>query len=416
MVPHQHILDHIDSQRQDIIDFCSALVQRPSPNPPGDTRAAAQVVLDLLEANGLPVETEADQAHTPNLISSVQGAGPGRHLVLIGHMDTYPVGDLEQWSRPPFGGIVHEGRLHGVGAGDMKGGLTALTYAYLTLAKRGEFNGRLTLLAVSDEMSFGPHGARLLVERRPDLLGDAVLDGEPTSPDFVLFGEKGMVWIEIVCRGQSGHGSYAARGSSANEQMMSVWSDLQPLRDWQVTLPAQVAETLRAGGGTRGLDPAALTYANDDLLSLVSVNIGLIAGGRKINMVADECRAEVDIRLPPGLAAQQVIDYLDKVFAGHPSARYQVIQMTEPTWSDPTGELFRLMQQNVMEVSGTRPRLEIGVPASDTRLFRLRGIPAAMVGPRVQNEGAPNESIPVDDLITCTKAFALTANDYLNAN
>jgi succinyl-diaminopimelate desuccinylase len=416
MVPHRHILDHIDSRRQSIIDFCSALVQRPSPNPPGDTRAAAQVVRDLLESNGLPVETETDQAHTPNLISSIKGAEPGRHLVLIGHMDTYPVGDLEQWSRPPFGGIVHEGRLHGVGAGDMKSGLTALVYAYLTLAKLGGFNGRLTLLAVSDEMNFSPHGARMLVEHRPDILGDAVLGGEPTSPDFVLFGEKGMVWIEIVCRGQSAHGSYASRASNAIEEMANVLGELKPLRDWQVILPAQVTKALEAGGGTRGLDPAALTYANDDLLPMVSVNIGLIQGGRKINMVADECRAEVDIRLPPGLGGQQVIDFLDKVFSGHPTARYQVIQSTEPTWSDPDGELFRLMQKNITEVTGARPRLEIGVPASDTRLFRLRGIPAAMVGPRVENEGAPNESIPADDLITCAKAFALTANDYLNAS
>jgi succinyl-diaminopimelate desuccinylase len=414
MVPHQRILDHVESQRQNIIDLCSALVQRPSPNPPGDTRAPAQVIRDLLEVSGLPVESESDQAHTPNLISTLWGAGPGRHIVLIGHMDTYPVGDLEQWSRPPFEGIVHKGRLHGIGAGDMKGGLTALTYAYITMAKLGGFNGRLTLLAVSDEMNFSPHGARMLLGRRPDLLGDAVLDSEPTSPDFVLFGEKGMVWIEIVCRGKSAHGSYAARATNAIEEMATVLSELKPLRDWQVTLPPDVAGALQAGGGTRGMDPAALTYANDDLLPQVSVNFGLIRGGRKINMVADECRAEVDIRLPPGLETQRILDFLDKVFSGHSSARYQVIQTTEPTWSDPNAELFRFLVENVMEVTGTRPRLEIGVPASDTRLFRLRGIPAAMVGPRVENEGAPNESIPVDDLITCTKAFALTANDYLN--
>lgn len=413
MVPHPHLLDEIDSQRSSIIEFCSTLIQRPSPNPPGDTRAASEVVRGLLEAHGLPVEVVTDQTYTPNLISSVKGAKPGRHLVLIGHMDTYPVGDLEKWVKPPFGGNVQDGRLYGVGAGDMKGGLTALIFAYVTLAKRGGFNGSLSLLAVSDEMNFSPHGARMLVERRPDLLGDAVLDSEPTSPDFILFGEKGMVWIEIVCRGQSAHGSYAPKANNAIEEMMSVLNELKPLRDWQVALPPDVDQALKAGGGTRGMDPAALTYANDELLSLVTVNFGLIEGGRKINMVADECRAEVDIRLPPGLTCHPVIDMLDKVFAGREFARYRVIQMTEPTWSDPNGELFRLMRANVSEVCGVQPRFEIGVPASDTRLFRLRGIPAAMIGPRVQNEGAPNESIPVEDLITCTKVFTLTASDYL---
>lgn len=416
MDSHQRVLDHIDSQREAIIEFCSTLVKHPSPNPPGDTRAVAQVVHDLLEANGLPIETAADQPTIPNLISGLKGTGPGRHLVLIGHMDTYPVGDLEKWSKPPFGGSIDEGRLHGVGAGDMKGGLTALTYAYLTLAKLGGFKGRVSFLSVSEEMNFSPHGARMLVESRPDILGDAVLDSEPTSPDFILFGEKGMVWIELVCQGVSAHGSYASKVTNAIEEMASVLGELKPLRDWQVTLPADVSGALAAGGGTRGMDPEALTYANDELLPQVSVNFGMISGGRKINMVADECRAEVDIRMPPGLTSQRVLAFLDKVFAGHPSAQYNIIQITEPTWSDPKGELFRLMQENVTQVTGKRPRLEIGVPASDTRLFRLRGIPAAMIGPRVQNEGAPNESIPVEDLITCTKVFALTAFDYLNAS
>lgn len=416
MYSHQNLLEEIESQRQNIIEFCSRLVQSSSPNPPGDTRAVARLVRERLAANGLPVETEADQIHTPNLISTCQGNEPGRHLVLIGHMDTYPAGDPAKWHKPALGGIVEGGRLHGVGAGDMKGGLTALIHAYIAVAKARAFKGRITLLAVSDEMNFSPHGARLLVERRPDLMGDAVLDSEPTSPDFILFGEKGMVWIQIVCLGESAHGSYAPRATNAIEEMTSVLSQLVALRDWQASLPPVVVEALRAGGGTNGLEPAALTYANDDLLPLVTVNFGLIEGGQKINMVADSCRAEVDIRLPPGLGCRQVLDFLDKVFTGREFAHYDVIQMTEPTWSDPNDVLFRFMQANVEQVRGVQPRLEIGIAASDTRLFRLRGIPAAMIGPRVQNEGAPNESIPVEDVITCAKVFALTASDYLNAD
>jgi succinyl-diaminopimelate desuccinylase len=415
MPSRQQLLNELESQHLDVLEFCSTLIQHPSPNPPGDTRAVAQLIRARLEANGLPVENEADQPHTPNLISSIQGKGPGKHLVFIGHMDTYPEGDPAKWDKPAFGGIVENGRLYGVGAGDMKSGLTALLYAYLTLAKHRAFNGRLTFLAVSEEMNFSPHGARLLVERRPDLLGDAVLDSEPTSPDLILFGEKGMVWIEVTCRAQSGHGSFAERGTNAIEQMASLLSDLKPLRDWQVALPLGVAEALRSGGGTKGLAPEALTYCNDERLPDVTVNFGLIKGGRKINMIADECRAEVDIRLPPGLTCQRVLDFLDRVMAGHKSASYRVIQMTEPTWSDPNAPLFRYMLANAAQVRGAPSRLEIGIAASDTRLFRLRGIPAAMIGPRVQNEGAPNESIPVEDLITCAKVFALTAHDYLAA-
>jgi acetylornithine deacetylase/succinyl-diaminopimelate desuccinylase-like protein len=58
------------------------------------------------------------------------------------------------------------------------------------------------------------------------------------------------------------------------------------------------------------------------------------------------------------------------------------------------------------------PRPEIGITASDTRLFRAQGRPAAMVGPRIAGQGGANESIAVQDLIDCAKIFALTAHDY----
>jgi len=408
-----YILDHLDSQRESILQFCADLVRRPSPNPPGDTRSVAEAVCALLESHGLPVEVVADQTHTPNLISSIEGISPGKHFVLIGHMDTYPAGDESQWSRPAFGGTLENGRLHGRGAGDMKSGLTALIFAYLTLATQRLFNGRLTLLAVSDEMNFSPHGARLLVAQRPDLLGDAVVDAEPTSPDFVLFGEKGMLWIEVTCKGASGAGAFAPGLPNAIEEMAVVLGEISGLREWQVTMPLEVTEALRVGGGATGVAAKAMTYVSDEVLPLVTVNFGLIAGGRKINLVADACRAEVDIRLPPGLALKQVTDFLDNVFARRENATYRIIQATEPNWSDPNDRLFKLMLAHGERVSGLKPRLEFGITASDTRLFRAHRIPAALIGPRIANQGAADESIDAEDTVRCAKVFALTANDYL---
>lgn len=413
MLDANALLAHLDSQREVILQFCADLVRRPSPNPPGDTRSAGDAVSALLQSQGLPVEIVADQDHTPNLISSVQGLGPGKHFVLIGHMDTYPAGDESQWLRPPFSGRLEEGRLHGRGAGDMKSGLTALLFAYIALATKRGFNGRLTLLAVSDEMNFSPHGARLLVARRPDLLGDVVVDAEPTSPDFVLFGEKGMVWIEIVCRGASGAAAFAPGLPNAIEEMMAVLQEISRLRDWPVTMPPEVIEALRAGGGTAGVAREAMTYVSDEVLPLVTVNVGLIEGGRKINLIADACRAEVDIRLPPGLTLKHVTDFLDEVFARRPNASYRLIQATEPNWSAPDHELFKLMLAHGERACGLRPRLELGITASDTRLFRAHNIPAAMIGPRIAHQGAANESIEVEDILKCAKVFALTANEYL---
>jgi succinyl-diaminopimelate desuccinylase len=371
----------------------------------------AEAVQAKLAAHHLPAQEVASQSHTPNLISSLsEGAGP--HLILIGHMDTYPAGDEGQWAHPPFSGLIDDGRLHGRGAGDMKSGLSALLFAYLALAHTRAFSGRVTFMAVSDEMNFSPHGARWVLGQRPDLLGDAALDAEPTSPDFVLFGEKGMVWVEVICSGVSGAGAFAPGQPNAIELMMDVLRDLARLREWPVTLPPEVIAGLQMGGGTTGVDPAALTYVSDNVLPLVTVNIGTITGGRKINLVADECRAEVDIRLPPGLRLPAVLEFLDNVFAKHDRAQYRVIQSTEPNWTDPNDPLLRHLYASVTQVRGVAPRPEIGITASDTRLFRAQGRPAAMVGPRIAGQGGANESIAVQDLIDCAKIFALTAHDY----
>ena len=69
-----------------------------------------------------------------NLVARVRGAGPGRRLVLNGHLDTFPVGEA-RWTHPPLGADLEDGRIYGRGACDMKAGVAALVLAFVTLAE-----------------------------------------------------------------------------------------------------------------------------------------------------------------------------------------------------------------------------------------------------------------------------------------
>jgi succinyl-diaminopimelate desuccinylase len=391
------------------VAFAAELVRRPSPNPPGDTRAVAALVGELLAAHGVDRFEVGDRPHLPNLIASVAGRAPGPHLVLNGHMDTYPPGDEAAWSRPPFAGELHDGRLHGRGAGDMKSGLAALLHAFLALVADRPFRGRLSIAVVSDEMSFSPHGAPLVLERHPELVGDAAIGAEPTSPDFVLFGEKGMVWIELRTTGEGGAAAFAPGRRNAIESMAALIADLGRFRDSAAAMPEEVAAALAAGGGTAGLPPEALTYADDRLLPLQTLNVGTIAGGRKINLVADECDATVDLRLPPGVRVADVRAFLDDTGARPAGARYTVTLALEPNWSPPADPLFAALLDAGEDVLGRRPRLELGITASDTRLWRARGVPAANIGPRIAGQGEPNESIAARDIADCMRIVARAA-------
>ena len=406
------VTDFIDARADEIAAFASHLVQQPSPNPPGDTRPVADAVRALLARYGIEVATIADQDHTPNLIATVEGTAPGPHLVLNGHMDVYPDGDASLWTRSARSGEIADGRLHGRGAGDMKSGLTTLLYAFLALADRGGLPGRLSLCAVSDEMSFSPHGAPLVLVERPDLTGDASIGAEPTSPDFVLCGEKGMLWLEVRTVGDGGSAAFAPGLRNAIDTMGDVLRDMAAYRDWQVEMPAEVHAAL-AAGGTTGLPAEALTYADDAVLGLCTFNVGRIEGGRKINLVADECRAEVDLRLPPGTTLETVRAFVADVIARHAGASSTEIQAMEANWTDPADPLVVALLDAGEQVLGTRPRPEFGITASDTRLWRERGRPAAMIGARIAGQGLPNESIAVADLVGCAKVIALGAERYL---
>src|SRR5688572_5951737 len=77
-------------------------VRAPSPNPPGDTRAAAAVLARWMEARGVPFRLLGPDPAMPNILASFEGARPGPHLVLNGHIDTFPLAARHRWTRDPL--------------------------------------------------------------------------------------------------------------------------------------------------------------------------------------------------------------------------------------------------------------------------------------------------------------------------
>ncbi|MCL6640824.1 MAG: M20/M25/M40 family metallo-hydrolase, partial [Candidatus Rokubacteria bacterium] len=151
-------------------------------------QAVTAWLADWLTARKLPplIIAPRPEEGLVNLVVAAEGQGPGRHVILNGHADTFPVGDRSLWRLDPFSGRVAEGRIYGRGAADMKGGLAASVAAFVLLAERRQaWRGRLTLAVVCDEETMGPWGASWLVDREPKLRGDAVIIGEPSAPTVI---------------------------------------------------------------------------------------------------------------------------------------------------------------------------------------------------------------------------------------
>ena len=93
-------------------------------------------------------------------------------------------GDETAWTVPVMSLTRRDGRLYGLGMGNMKGALAALCVATAVLNRhRHAWRGRLSMTAVSDEVMFGDRGTVFLLRQRPDLAGDYLICGE--GPGFM---------------------------------------------------------------------------------------------------------------------------------------------------------------------------------------------------------------------------------------
>jgi succinyl-diaminopimelate desuccinylase len=293
------LLERIEKDRSKLIDFLSGFIRAKSPNPPGDTREAASYVTQFLDSESLPYRRVAPRAEMPNIVGSFECGSPGRHLVLNGHMDVFPIDENDIWAQPPWSGAVVGGKVWGRGATDMKSGLTSLifTFAYLH-GIRDRLRGRLTLTCVSDEETFGPCGTRYLMEHVAEARGDACLSGEPSGLHVIRFGEKGPLWLRFTVRTRGAHGAYTHASESAIKIAARLVRDLESVGDIEPDPPDNVRAVLDRSA--KAVDDAMGPGAHV-VLQRVTLNVGMVRGGLKVNMIPSECAVETDFRLPIGV-------------------------------------------------------------------------------------------------------------------
>jgi succinyl-diaminopimelate desuccinylase len=411
------LLQRIDADRDRLVGFLQAFTRVDTANPPGDTRAGAAFIAEFLDRAGLAHRRIAPQETMPNLVASTRFPRPGHHLVLNGHIDVFPAGDRARWTHDPLSGAIVDGRVHGLGTVDMKCGTTAsiFTYAYLS-GLAGELGGALTLTLVSDEETGGRWGSGYLVEHHADeVLGDCVLNGEPSSPHTIRFGEKAMFWLKLSVRTPGGHSAYPHVSKSANRIATALVRDLEALEALVPATPDKVARALAGpdvrAGAERGLGAGAAEF-----LQKVTLNIGVMRGGVKVNMLPAACEIEADLRLPVGVDRDEVRRAVERIVARYPEASWEegASQRVNATWSDPEHPMIGHLQDNVLALRGFRPPAIISLGGTDCRFWRAAGTPAYVYGPSPAGMGAPNESVSIDEFLHVVRTHTLSAFDYLS--
>lgn len=405
------LLERIEAEREAMLAFLQGFIRERSPNPPGDTQGAAAHVTRFLDERALPWRNVAPNERMPNIVGTWDAAGPGRHLVLNGHMDVFPADD-PRWSVDPWSGTIRDGKVYGRGACDMKAGTTASIFTYALLYPlRDRLHGRLTLACVSDEETFGPWGARHLIEHEPEVLGDCMLNGEPSSPYTIRFGEKAPLWLLVTVRTTGAHGAYVHATKSATKSAFEIARRLESVCEMRFDPGADIR---RAMDTAREAVDRAMGPGASEIAPRVTLNIGRIEGGLKVNMIPNLCRMEVDIRVPPGGDREAVLGRVREILAGFPEAEMEVMGGDAPSASAPDHEMVGILQTTVERLRGFRPAPVVSLGGTDARLWRQRGIPAYVYGPSPSGMASHDEYVEVDEFVHVVRTHVLAAFRYLS--
>lgn len=407
----------VDEEQSELIDLCSKLISINSENPPGDMEEITDFICKYLEKYNIEYEVIRPVPEVPNIIARL-GKAQGKKLILNGHSDVVPVGDLNRWDFDPFSGQVKDGVLYGRGASDMKAGLGGLIYSLALLSKEGiELDGQVILTVVSDEEVSGSHGSKWLVENKV-IEGDACLIAEPTCSYNCEVGQKGSMWLKIWANGTPAHGSLSPfAGENAIEKLIRVIEHIKGVRDIQINLPGNVKQVMKRSkelAKEKMLKQKGAEYVLDH----ITFNIGKISGGTKVNMVPDYAEAEIDMRIPIGCTTSMVEEKIRFLIEdlGVDGVDFEFGWCSEPNYTDVDSEIVETVAKNVKEAIGIDLERTYQWASSDARFFRYAGIPTLQYGPaRLEGIHAYNECVDVKEVIDCTKVYIGTIIDFLGA-
>jgi succinyl-diaminopimelate desuccinylase len=389
------LAEEIERQRPSLVGLLASLVRTDTTNPPGDTRRAVDLIGARLRRLGVDFQVLAEEPKKPNLLLRL---GSGRPEVLLNsHLDTVPPGDRRAWRHDPLGAQIEGTRLYGRGAADPKASVAAMVTAVETLVRREvPLAGSLLLSLVSDEEVGGARGTEMLVERgllRPD----QVIVGEVTH-NRIAIAEKGLLWVRLVTRGRTAHGSTPWRGVNAIRSMVKVLTALEQ----------------EIG--------ARLARESHTLTPPPSLSVGTISGGIATNVVPDRCEATIDRRTLPHEHPAEALAEIDRVVARlreeDPDLDVTVESLQQgPPIETPADAPLVLAAQEVAAALGLDPTPVGYQQASDGRFFAARGIATILFGPGIPDLAhSADEYVDLDEVVTAAKFYAQVAVRLVGAH
>lgn len=349
-----------------------------APDGPGEV-ACVRALRTVLDAAGFRTEVLEGTPGRPTLVARI-GGGPGRSLMLNGHLDTVQTDGM---THAPFEPRRADGRLWGRGACDMKAGVAAMCAAAARAHAAGTLQGELILTAVADE-EWGSIGSREVIAR--GIRADAVVVTEPTECGIAT-AHKGFVWCTITVHGRAAHGSQYTVGIDAIRHAGHVLAALDHL------------------------DHVVLAANTHPLLGRGSVHAAFIEGGIGMSTYPDRCVLRLERRTLPGvsddLVRAQLQALLDDVAVRVPDFRAELtIDSSRPPSDLDVAHPLVIALREATAATGVEAPVTGVTYWSDAALFNEAGMPTLCFGPgSIALAHGAEEWVPEAEVLRVTDAL-----------
>ncbi|MFD4705733.1 peptidase [Gottfriedia sp. NPDC058432] len=408
---------YIHKNKNKAIELLQNLVQEKSVS--GNEADAQKIISNYLQNLGLvidrfepSIEELAKSSYfisertsfeeSPNIVAILKGTGNGRSIILNGHIDVVPEGEISSWERHPYSGEIVGNRLYGRGTTDMKGGNVAALFAIEAIKKCNiPLKGDIYFESVIEEES---GGAGTLATILRGYVADAVLIPEPTKMK-IFPKQQGSVWFRVKVKGKVAHGGTRYEGVSAIEKSIMVINHINQL------------EKVR---NTRLLDDPL--YKNVPIP--IPINIGKINGGTWPSSVSDLVTLEGRLGVSPNETIEEAkleitrwlktLSLIDDWFIENPVE----VEFFGARWLPGSIDLghpfMESLKKSYQYVYKNEPIIEASPWGTDGGLFtQIKQIPTIVFGPgETKVAHYPNEYIDLDELFRCAEVIAHTLLDW----
>ena len=406
---NEKLTQWIDVHFDEEVALLQQVLRVPTDTPPGNNTPHAETVAELVKAYGWSAEKHVvpepevrdyGMESITNLIIRRPYAAGGPTIALNAHGDVVPPG--EDWSYPPYGGVIDNGYIYGRAAAVSKCDFATYIFAVRALEALGvKLKGGVELHFTYDE-EFG------------GLLGPGFLLREKlTKPDFVIAAgfsynivtaHNACLQLEITVHGKSGHRAMPETGYDALQAATRILNAIY----------GQLPELKKIKSKVPGIDSPTML-------------VGRIDGGTNPNVVPGKVVMKMDRRMipeeDPVAVEAQVRKLIEEAVLGVPGIELEIkrLLLSHALRPLPEGaQMVASLQKNAREVLG-EDIPAVGTPLyADARLYGEHGIPAVLygAGPRSvpeSNAKKADEKLLLEDLRKATKIVALTLLDFLAA-